>query len=41
MCPMGGGKYEEHEYNRRSEFPQAHENRAPSLPDPFIQNRGP
>jgi hypothetical protein len=41
MCSVGHGKYEEHEYNRRSGFPPTYENGVTSLPDPFVQNCGP
>jgi hypothetical protein len=38
---MGSRKHEEHEDDRRSGFPQAHEDRTTSLQDPFIKNGGP
>ena len=41
MCSMGSGEYEEYADHRQSRFPQAYEDRAPSLLDPFIQDCGP
>jgi hypothetical protein len=41
MCPMGSGKHEKYEHDRRSRIPRAHEDRTTSLQDPFIKNGGP
>ena len=41
MCSMGRGEYEEYEYHRRSGIPPTYEDRASSLPDPFLQNSSP